>query len=126
MNYKEIDFKTLPDSELLAHWDTLRNEAKQLMMDISGYSQGKRSVRRDDIRDEYSRQKDRIRFISEYSARVRNHKGASQYYTSFSSDVSEASAFGYKLRKGHRVDTQLFFAVSEAHYKLGKSYPHNV
>lgn len=123
MNYKEIKFKMLPDNELLAFWDLLRDEAKQLRTNISEYTEGKRSVRRDDIKSEYSRQKDRIRYMWNYLDKLQNRKGVSEHYSSFRIDVMEAAAHGYLIRKGHQVDSYLYGAVSEAYYRLGKSYP---
>ena len=63
-----------------------------------------------------------MREDADYLDLVSNQEGSQLYMGYFSPSIREASAWGFTVPVNHRVDYQMFSAVTEAHYKLTKYY----
>lgn len=119
-----MDYKNMLDSEIATVMVNYINRTAHLKGLISRYIDGtdRGSIEEQRIKEEYAQLKKEIRDDADYLSLVRNRDTRPIYMGAFSPSIREAAAFGFTVPINHKIDYQMFSAVSEAHYKLTKYY----
>lgn len=119
-----MDYKKMTDAELASVMVNYINRVTHLRRLISNYLDGtdRGNILAEKIKEEYARLKKELREDADYLYLVRNRDDRPLYMGAFSPSIREAAAFGFTVPINHRVDSEMFNAVAEAHYKLTKYY----
>lgn len=116
-----MELKQMSDQQLAQRMVNYIERLEKLMHEISNYIELK-DADTGYIKCEYRALKEAIRADSDYVRKQRNQNGSQLYVYYFMPYIKEADAFGFMVPVNGRIDSKMFSAVSEAHYKLTKCW----
>lgn len=117
-----MDYKNMTDSQLASIMVNYINRAGNLREIIARYIERHDygSIQAGKITNGYRELKNELRKAADYLKLVQNRTGSQLYTGFFSPSIREAAACGFTVPTNHKIDQQMFGAVSEAYYRLTK------
>ena len=115
-----MDFKNMEDSELASVMVNYIGRVEHLMRMFEMYLESSSNFTSENLRRDYSTLKNELREDAHYLDLDRNSQGSELYMGYFRPSIREAAYDGFTVPVNGKVDKYMYYALSEASYKLQK------